>query len=142
MAVDGRKYPVIFCDAFDAVQEEILQVELGDLCWGAAPSPAGNRVEAPQSTLLRGSWDGELYREQHAHVQGTILEDKRLLAMHLYSDATLLSSSGAVSAYPIRMRVVNVNSKDVRWMTLAYIPQVDANFVETRKGQEVRSELL
>jgi len=40
------------------------------------------------------------------------------------------------------MRVVNINSKDVRWMTLAYIPQVEAKFVETRKGQEVRSELL
>ena len=142
MAVDGRKYPVFFRDALDAVQEEILQVELGDLCWGAAPSPAGNGVEAPQSTLLRGSWDGEMYREQHAHVQGTMPEDTRVLAMHLYSDATVLSSSGAVSAYPLRMRVVNVNTKDVRWMTLAYIPQVEAKFVETRKGQEVRSELL
>jgi len=40
------------------------------------------------------------------------------------------------------MRVVNVNTKDVRWMTLAYIPQVEAKFVETRTGQEVRSELL
>jgi len=38
--------------------------------------------------------------------------------------------------------VVNVNTKDVRWMTLSYIPQVEAKFVETRKGQEVRSERL
>jgi len=83
MAVDGRKYPVFFRDAFDVVQEEILQVGLGDLCWGAAPSPAGNGVETPQSTLLRGSWDGEMYREQHALVQGTMPEDTRVLAMHL-----------------------------------------------------------
>jgi len=142
MAVDGRKYRVFFRDTFDAVQEEVLQVELGDLCWGAAPSPAGNGMEAPQSTQLRGSWDGEMYREQHAHVQGTMPEDTRVLAMHLYSDATVLSSSGAVSAYPLRMRIVNVNTKNVRWMTLAYIPQVEAKFLETRKGQEVRSELL
>jgi len=71
-----------------------------------------------------------------------MLEDKKVLAMHLYSEATFLSSSGAVSAYPLRMRVVNVNSKDVRWMTLAYIPQIEVKFVETRKGQKVRSELL
>ena len=142
MAVDGRKYPVFFRDAFDAAQEEIMQVELGDLCWGPPPSPADNGVEGPQSVLLRGSWDGEMYREQQAHVEGTMHEDTRVLAMHLYSDATVLSSSGAVSAYPLRMRVVNINTKDVRWVTLAYIPQVESKFIKTRKGHEVRSELL
>ena len=142
MAVDGRKYPVFFRDAFDAVQEEILQVELGDLCWGAAPWPARNGVEEPQSTLLRCSWDGERYREQHTYVQGTMPEDTRVLAMHLYSEATVLSSSGAVSAYPLRMRVVIVNTKHVRWMTHAYIPQVEVRFVETSKVQEERSGLL
>jgi len=94
MAVDGRTYPVNFRDAFNAVQEEIVQVELGDLCCGAAPSPAGNGVEALQSTLLRGSWDGELDREQHAHVQGTMLEDKRVLACTC--TRTLLYSVAAV----------------------------------------------
>jgi len=48
IAVEYRKYPVFFRDAFDAVQEEIVQVELGDLCWGAAPSPARNGVEEPK----------------------------------------------------------------------------------------------
>jgi len=83
-----------------------------------------------------------MYREQHAHVQGTMPEDTRVLPMHLYSGATVLSSSGAVSVYSLRMRVVNVNTKDVRWMTHAYIPQVEVRFVETSKVQEVRSELL
>jgi len=48
MAVDCRKYPVFFRDAFDAAQEEIMQVELGDLCWGPAPSQADHGVEGPQ----------------------------------------------------------------------------------------------
>jgi len=30
----------------------------------------------------------------------------------------------------------------VRWVTLAYIPQVEAKFLETMRGQEVRAELL
>jgi len=97
MAVDGRKYPVFFRDAFDAAQEEIMQVELEEQCWEPAPSPADNGVEGPQSVLLRGIWDEEMYREQQAHVEGTMHEDTRVLAMHLYSDATVLSSSGAVS---------------------------------------------
>jgi len=55
-----------------------------------------------------------MFREQHTHVQGTLPDDSRVLAMHLYSDATVISSSGAVSAYPLRMRVVNVRTRDVR----------------------------
>lgn len=44
--------------------------------------------------------------------------------------------------YPLHMRVFNVNTKSVRLMTLACIPHVQAKFVETRKIQEERSELL
>ena len=39
------------------------------------------------------------------------------------------------------MRVININTKDMRWVTLAYIPQVESKFVETRKGHEVLSKL-
>jgi len=77
-----------------------MQVELGDLCWGPAPTRADNGVEGPQAVLLQGSWGGEMYWEQQAHVEGTMHEEKRVPAMHLYSGATVLSSSGAVSAYP------------------------------------------
>jgi len=55
MAVDGRKYLVFFRDDFDAVQEDILQMELRDPCAGVAPSLAGKEVEIPHSTLLWGS---------------------------------------------------------------------------------------
>jgi len=96
----------------------------------------------PQSVLLQGGWDGEMYRQQSAHVEGTMQRATRVLGMHLYSDATVLSSSGALSAYPLRMRVVNVNTEQVRWVTLAFIPQMEAKFLETRKGSEVRAELL
>jgi len=92
--------------------------------------------------LLRGSCDGKMYREHRAHVEGTMHEDTRVLAMHLYSDSTALSSSGAVSAYLLRMRVVNINTKDVRWVTLAFIPQVESQFIKTRNGHEVRFEML
>jgi len=54
----------------------------------------------------------------------------------------VLSSSGAVSVYPLRMRIVNNINKEVRGVTLAYIPKVQSKFLETRKGHEVRAELL
>jgi len=69
-------------------------------------------------------------------------EGTRVLAMHLYSGEAVLSSSGAVSAYALRMRVANIKTKELRWATLAYIPQVESKFLETRKSQEVRSEPL
>jgi len=47
-----------------------------------------------------------------------------------------------VSAYQLRMRIVNNVKKEVRWVTLAYIPQVEAKFLETRNGHEVSAELL
>ena len=65
-----------------------------------------------------------------------------MLGFYLYSDSTVLSSSGAVSAYPLRMRVININTDKVRWVTLAYIPPVEAKFLETMRGQEVRAQLL
>jgi len=143
MDVDGRKYPIFFRDAIVAAQEMVMQVKMGDLCWGEevqATMDAG--TDDPQSMLLRGVRDGEMYRQQRAHVESTMKEGTRVLAMDLYSDATVLSSSGAVSAYPLRMRVANIETEEVRWATLLYIPQVESKFLETRKGQEVRSELL
>ena len=93
-------------------------------------------------TVLRGAYDGEMYKEQHYHVQGTMRQGTRVLGLHPYSDSTVLSSSGAVSANPLRMRIVNNINKEVRWVTLAYIPKVESKFLETRKGHEVRAELL
>jgi len=66
----------------------------------------------------------------------------RVLGFYIYSDSTVLSNSGAVSAYPLRMRVININTDEVRWVTLTYIPQAKAKFLENMKGQEIRSELL
>jgi len=83
-----------------------------------------------------------MYKEQHYHVQGTMRKGTRVLGLHIYSDSTVLSSSGAASAYPLRMRIVNNINKEVRWVTLADIPQVESKFLETRKGHEVSAELL
>lgn len=99
-------------------------------------------TDGAQSTLLRGTWNGEMYKEQAAHVAASMRAGTRMLVLHLYSDDTVLSDSGAVSAYPLRMRIANVNTKMERWETLAYIPRVAGRLLDKRKAQEVRSELL
>jgi len=83
-----------------------------------------------------------MHKEQDYHVKRTTRQGTRVLGLHIYSDWTGLSSSGAVSAYPLRMRIANNINKDVRWVTLAYILEVEAKFLETRKGHEVRAVLL
>lgn len=145
LEIDGQRYNVCYRNALEAAQEELLRAEPNQLCWGPPPadeSMSSGTEGAAQPTLLTGVWDGEMFKEQAAHVRGTMRAGTRVLGLHLYSDSTVLSGSGAVSAYPLRMRVVNVNTDKEQWMTIAYIPQVEGKFFETRKGQEVRSELL
>jgi len=137
MKIDGQVYNVCFRDALDAIRSEVVNTQYGDLYWG----PDTNDDSVPD-TVLRGAWDGEMYKEQHYHVQGTMRQGTRVLVLHLYSDSTILISSGAVSAYPLRMRIVININKEVRWVMLVYIPQVESKFLETRKGHEVSAELL
>jgi len=137
MKIDGQVYSVCFRDALDAIRREVLNTQYGDLYWG--PDTTDDSVP---DTVLRGAWDGEMYKEQHYHMQGTTRQGTRVLGLHVYSDSTVLSSSGAVSAYPLPMRIVNNINKEVRWVMLAYIPQVESKFLETGKGHEVRAELL
>jgi len=65
-----------------------------------------------------------------------------VVGVHLYSNSTVLSRSGAVSNDPLRMRVVNSTHNKVRWVTLAYILKVEAKLLQTREEHEVRAELL
>ena len=151
MKIDGRQYTVFFRDALQAAQDEAMRAKPDDLYWGrpsrtgqdssSADASTGASTTSPD-TVLRNAWDGEMYQQQQEHVDGTVHPGTRVLGFYLYSDATVLSSSGAVSAYPLRMRVINIDTDEVRWVTLAYIPQVENKFLETMKGQEVRSELL
>lgn len=145
LKIGGRYYAVCFRDAVQAAQEELLQALPTELHWGPPEGSEDEMVgdtDGAQSTLLRGTWTGEMYQEQAAHVAATMRAGTRMLVLHLYSDATVLSDSGAVSAYPLRMRIVNVNTKKERWLTVAYIPQVEGKFLDKRKAQEVRSDLL
>jgi len=137
MKIDGKVYSVCFRDALDAIWSEVANTQRGDLYWG--PDTADDSVP---DTVLRVALDGEMYKEQLYHLRGTKRQGTRVLGLHLYSDSTVLSSSGAVSAYPLRMRIVDNINKEVRWVTLAYIPQVESKFLGTRKGHEVRAELL
>jgi len=148
---DGRQYTVFFRDALQAAHDEVMRAQPEDLYWGASSSTkhdAGSidasidaSTTAPD-TVLRNARDGEMYKRQKEHVDGTLHPGTPVLGFYMYSDPTVLSSSGAVSAHPLRMRVIDINTDEVRWVTLAYIPQVEAKFLETMKGQEVRAELL
>ena len=154
MKIDGRQYTVFFRDALQAAQDAVMSAKPGDLYWGpsrdascAAGGDAASSMDPDASTtkpdtVLRNTWDGEMYKKQEEHVDGTLHPGTRVLGFYICSDATVLSSSAAVSAYPPRMQVVNINTDEVRGTTLEFIPQVEANFLETMEGQEVRAELL
>jgi len=47
-----------------------------------------------------------------------------------------------VWSYPLRIPVTDIDTDAMRWVTVAYISQVETKCLETMKGQEVRSELL
>jgi len=151
MKIDGRQYTVFFREALQAAQDEVMRAKPDDLYWGR-PSRTGKDASSADAitgasktsphTVLRNAWDGEMYKQQQEHVDGTLHPGKRVLRFYLYSNATVLSSSGAVSAYLLRMRVINIDTDEVRLVTLAYISQVENKVLETMKGQEVRSELL
>jgi len=124
MSIDGRRYTVCYREALVAAQYEIMRDMPGDLYWGTAPSTEAEAQSMETSTnapkkALRGAWNGEMYKEQNDHVQATLPSGTRVLGLHLYSDSTVLSNSGAVSAYPLRMRVINITTKEVRWVTVA-----------------------
>jgi len=151
MKISGRQYTVFFRDALRAAQDEVLSAQFEDLNWGPSSSTehdAGSMDASTDAsttardTVLRNAWDTEIYKRQKEHVDGTLHPGTRVLGFYVYSDSTVLSSSGAVSAYPLRMRVININTDEVRWVTLAYIPQVEAKILETIKGREVHGELL
>jgi len=58
--------------------------------------------------LLRETWEGDVYRERHIHNNGTVQEGPQVLAVHLHLDDNVLSSSGDVSADPLRMLVKGI----------------------------------
>lgn len=145
MTIGGHRYTVCFRDALQAAQEQVLQASSDDLCWEPPPATSpilDSSAGAAAQPLLRGAWDGEMYQKHAAHVRATMDNGTQVLVLHLYSDSTVLSGSGAVSAYTLLMRIVNINAKVEQWVTIAYIPQVVGKFMDTSGGHEVRSELL
>jgi len=126
MKIDGCQYTVFFRDALRAAQDEVLSAHPEDLNWGPSSSTehdAGSMDASTDAsttardTVMRNAWDAEMYKRQKEHVDGTLHPRKRVLGFYVYSDSTVLSSSGAVSAYPLRMRVININTDKVRWVT-------------------------
>jgi len=151
MKIDGRQYSIFFREALRAAQDEVMRAKPDDLNWGRPSRTGKDAASADASTdasttfsntVLRSAWDGEMNKQQQEHVNGTVHPGTRVLGLYLYSDATVLSNSGAVSAYPLRMRVTSIDTDEVRWVTLVYIAQVDTMFLETMNGPAVRFELL
>jgi len=151
ISIDRREFTVFFWDALQAAQGELMRSKSEDLYWGAScftdhafrsmDTNTDSSTTTPD-TVLCSAWDEEMCKRQKEHFEGTLHPGRRVLGFFLYSDSTFLSSSGAVSAYPLRMRVININTDGVRWVAQAYIRQVDAKFLETKRGQVVRADLL
>jgi len=130
MKIDGRQYTVFFRDALQAAQDAVMSAKPGDRYWGpsrdascAARGDAASCMDPDASktkpdTVLRNAWDGAMYKKQEENVDGTLHPGTRVLGFYICSDATVLSSSAAVSAYPPRMQVVNINTDEVRGITL------------------------
>jgi len=155
METDGQRLTVFFRDALRAAQDEVMGATLDNRhcgpscdaeCTSGSSSATSSADPHPNTTkadtLLGKTWDGELFKQQREYVTCTLPSGPRVLGLYLYTDATVLSSSGAVSACPLRMRIVNVNSSEKRWFTLVYIPQVETKILDTQKGQKRRSKLL
>lgn len=162
ISLDDTVYRVLFRDALSCVRDAVLSSRRDELAWGPdqpdAQDPSqgtdlkqqGRGIDAagqpctghPSETQhaeqprLRDSWDGAMYQEHLRHVHATISRTTRVLGLHIYSDATVVSSRGAVSAYPLRMRIMNNRSKRERWITLAYIPRLLSRFLNTTRGHK------
>jgi len=59
MKIDGVDYCVCFRDTLDASRSEVINTQYGGLYWGPAHTD-----DSVSDTVLRGTWDGGMYKEQ------------------------------------------------------------------------------
>ncbi|KAK1866878.1 hypothetical protein I4F81_009390 [Pyropia yezoensis] len=112
-------------DTFHAFFRSVLDVimalirDSGDVQYwsgGDGPAPLTARRETPMDGDAFRMCEQEVHREHGPH--------SLVLGLHVYSDAKQISKSGAFKLYPLRVRVVNVITDEVRFVTVAYIPVV------------------
>jgi len=58
--IEVQVLSVCFRDALDAIRTEVVNTRCGDLCWWPAHTD-----DSDPTAVLRGAWDGEMYKEQH-----------------------------------------------------------------------------
>eukprot|EP00170_Pyropia_yezoensis_P000464 contig_2464_g465 len=112
-------------DVFEAYFRPVLDVVMRIIAEsGSVQLWSGGDRPAPPSTKREYPMDGDAFRLNEADVVRKHGPGSFVLGLHVYSDATHVSRSGAYKLYPLRVRVVNVITDDVRFLTVAYIPVV------------------
>eukprot|EP00168_Porphyra_purpurea_P018323 TRINITY_DN6751_c0_g1_i1.p2 TRINITY_DN6751_c0_g1~~TRINITY_DN6751_c0_g1_i1.p2 ORF type:complete len:611 (-),score=89.82 TRINITY_DN6751_c0_g1_i1:465-2297(-) len=79
--------------------------------------------------------DGEALQAHQEAIHGLSDGEGFVLGVYVYSDATLLSWSGAHYLYPVRIRVVHGVTGVVEWHTVAYV-----SYVHKRKEPDAKKK--
>lgn len=72
----------------------------------------------------KGPLNGDAFRLCEAEVVVAHGPQAFVLALHVYSDSSVVSWSGAPKLYPVRIKVENVIAKEEVWLTIAYLSSV------------------
>lgn len=80
----------------------------------------GDRPASPTS-VREAPMDGDAFHLNEEEVVREHGPSSFVLGLHVYSDATQISKSGANKLYPLRVCVVNVITDEVRFVTVAYV---------------------
>ncbi|KAK1865695.1 hypothetical protein I4F81_008221 [Pyropia yezoensis] len=91
---------------------------------------SGDGMPAQHTDLREDTLDGDAFRACEAEVVASYGSEAFIIAIYVYSDSVVLSWSGAHKLYPVRIRVVNVETDEYEWITVAYVPSV-----ATKKGK-------
>lgn len=100
---------------------------------------SGDGMPAQHTDLREDTLDGDAFRACEAEVVASYGSEAFVIAIYVYSDSGVLSWSGAHKLYPVRIRVVNVETDEYEWITVAYVPSVAT---EKGKGGAERSRCL
>eukprot|EP00170_Pyropia_yezoensis_P001151 contig_5175_g1155 len=85
---------------------------------------SGDDGPAPPTGMREPPMKGDAFRLNEAEVVRELGPSAFVLGIHAYSDATHISKSGAYKLYPVRIRLINVVTDEVNFVTVAYIPVV------------------
>eukprot|EP00170_Pyropia_yezoensis_P006818 contig_27790_g6840 len=117
MDVDGLSVTAFLCPALDVLLEALGDTTHVQYCSG----PDG---PAHPTVMRETPFDGDAFRLNEKHVVTQHGPDSFVLGVHLFSDASHISESGAHKLYPLRARLINDVAGEAVWLTLAYIPVI------------------